>query len=143
MRTTSETSGTMLNAPTFDSQESQKKTKIKGMRKQLKTSLKWVRKQPSSITSWPFFLSSFATPVIRMLGHLTLSQRSLTLSSFLLMLFFFFPLCFIYFQHSIFHLTYPIFCLSYSTVGSLQSVFDLLLHYTLLIDSFLFLLGPC
>ena len=39
--------------------------------------------------------------------------------------FFFFPLCFIYFCHSIFHLTYPIFCLSYSTVGSLQSDFDL------------------
>ena len=29
MRTTSETSGTMLNAPTFESQESQKKTKKK------------------------------------------------------------------------------------------------------------------
>ena len=39
--------------------------------------------------------------------------------------FFFFSLCFIYFHHSIFHLTYPIFCLSYSTVGSLQSAFDL------------------
>ena len=57
--------------------------------------------------------------------------------------FFFFPLYFIYFYHSIFYLTYPIFCLCYSTVGSLQSVFDLLLHYSLLIDSFLFLLGPC
>ena len=34
MRTTSETSGTMLNAPTFESQESQKKkTKRKTMRK--------------------------------------------------------------------------------------------------------------
>ena len=39
--------------------------------------------------------------------------------------FFFFTLCFIYFHHCICHLTYPIFCLSYSTVGSLQSVFDL------------------
>ena len=29
MKTTSETSGTMLNAPTFESQESQKKTKKK------------------------------------------------------------------------------------------------------------------
>jgi len=36
------------------------------------------------------------------------------------------PLCFIYFYHSIFYLTYPIFCLGYSTVGSLQSVFDLI-----------------
>ena len=37
MRTTSETSGTMLNTPTFKSQESQKKkTKRKVMRKNLK-----------------------------------------------------------------------------------------------------------
>ena len=75
----------------------------------------------SSIFSWPFFLSS-GTPMIQMLGHLTLSQRSLRLSSF--NSFFFFPLWFIYFHHSIFHLTYPIFCIS-STVGSLQSAFDL------------------
>ena len=49
MRTTSETSWTILNPPTFESQESQKKIKRKGMRKylrryQLKTSLKWGRK---------------------------------------------------------------------------------------------------
>ena len=46
--------------------------------------------------------------------------------------FFFFPLCFIYFHLSIFHLIYPIFCLSYSTVGFLQSAFDLsycIIHY--------------
>ena len=37
----------------------------------------------SSIFSQPFFLSSSSgTPMIRMLGHLTLSQRSLRLSSF-------------------------------------------------------------
>ena len=37
MRTTSETSGTMLNAPTFESQESRKKkTKRKAMRKYLR-----------------------------------------------------------------------------------------------------------
>ena len=36
----------------------------------------------SSIFSWPFFLSSSSgTPRIQMLGHLTLSQRSLQLSS--------------------------------------------------------------
>jgi len=66
----------------------------------------------SSIFSQPFLLSSSSgTPMIRMLGHLTLSQRSLRLCSFLLIpfFFFFFPLCFIYFHHSIFHLTYPIF----------------------------------
>ena len=42
----------------------------------------------SSIFSCPFFLSSSSgTPMIQMLGHLTLSQRSLRLSSFLLILF--------------------------------------------------------
>ena len=81
----------------------------------------------SSNFSWPFFLSSSSgTPMIQMLGHFTLSQRSLSLSSFLLILFFFFPLCFIYFHHFIFYLTYPIFCLCYSTHGSLQSDFDLI-----------------
>ena len=45
----------------------------------------------SSIFSWSFFFSSFsATPMIQMLGCLTLSQRSLRLSSFLLILFSFF-----------------------------------------------------
>ena len=40
----------------------------------------------SSIFSWSFFLSSSGTPMIQMLGHLTLSQSSLRLSSFLLLL---------------------------------------------------------
>ena len=76
----------------------------------------------ASIFSWSFFLSSSSgTPMIRMLGHLTLSQRSLRLSSFLLILFSF-SLCFLYFYHSIFHLTYPIFSLRHSTLCSLQSV---------------------
>ena len=80
-----------------------------------------------SIFSCPFFLSSSSgTSMIQMLGHLTLSQRSLTLFSFLLIFFFFFPLCFIYFYHSTFYLTNPIFCLRYSTAGSLQSVFYLI-----------------
>jgi len=52
----------------------------------------------SRIFSWPFFLSSSSgTPMIRMWGHLTLSQRSLRLSSFLLILFsFFLSVSFIY-----------------------------------------------
>ena len=42
----------------------------------------------SSIFSWSFFLSSSSgTPMIQMLGRLTLSQRPLRLSSFLLILF--------------------------------------------------------
>ena len=53
--------------------------------------------------------------------------------------------CFLFrlLYHSIFSLTNPIFCLHYSTVGSLQSVFDLIyfiIHYIL---TLLFLLGPC
>jgi len=45
----------------------------------------------SSIFSCPFFLSSFAgILMVWMLGHLTLSQRSLRLSSFLFILFSFF-----------------------------------------------------
>ena len=44
-----------------------------------------------SIFSWPFFLSSSSgTPMIRMLGYFTLSQRSLSLSSFLFIFFFIF-----------------------------------------------------
>ena len=49
---------------------------------------------------------------------------------------FLFPLCFIYFHHSVFHLPYPLFCLSYSTVGSLQSAFDLnycIIYYWLIL----------
>ena len=84
----------------------------------------------SSIFSWPFFLSSSSgTPTIRILGHVTLSQRSLSLSSFLLILF-----------SSLFHLFLPfyllftnsIFFLHFFTVGSLLSVFDLIcciIHY--------------
>ena len=45
----------------------------------------------SSIFSWSFFLfSSSGTAMIQMLGHLTLSQRSLRLSSFRLIRFSFF-----------------------------------------------------
>ena len=72
----------------------------------------------STIFSCPLFLSSSGTPMIQMLGHLTLSQRSLKLSSFLLILFSFLVHLF---PPSIFHLIYPIFSLSFSTVGSLQS----------------------
>ena len=96
----------------------------------------------SSIFSWTFFLSSSSgTPMIQMLGHFTLSQRSLRLSSFILILF---SSLLHLFLPSVFYLIYPIFCFHYSTVGSLQSVFlSHLLHCSLYIDSFLFLLVPC
>ena len=107
-----------------------------------------------SIFSCPLFLSSSGTPMIQMLGQLTLPQRSLRLSSFLLIPFFFFPLCFIHFHHSIFHLTYLLFCLCYSIVGSLQSDFNLtycIVHYWLailylfyvLVKHLLHLRNPC
>ena len=41
----------------------------------------------SKIFSYPFFFSSFGIPIIQMLVHLILSQRSLRLSSVLLILF--------------------------------------------------------
>jgi len=97
----------------------------------------------SSIFSRSFFLSSSGIPMIRMLEHLTLSQRSMRLSSFLLIRFPF--SCLLHLSlPSIFYLTNAIFCLCYSIICSLQSVFlSHLLHYSLYIDSFLFLLGPC
>ena len=77
-----------------------------------------------------FLSSSSGTPMIRMLGRFTLSQRSLRLSSFLLIFF-----------SSLLHLFLPFYLLPhlsyllsqlYSTAGSLQSVFDLsycIIHY--------------
>ena len=63
----------------------------------------------SSIFSWSFFLSSsFGTPMIQMLGCLTLSQRSLRFSSFLLILFFSFLLHLFSPLYFIPHLSYPL-----------------------------------
>ena len=98
----------------------------------------------SSIFSWPFFLSSFSrTPMIQMLGHLTLSQRSLRLSSFYLILFSF--LLSASFIFTILSSTSLI--LSSAAIILLLVPFRVvlisLLHYSLLIDSFSFLPGPC
>ena len=85
----------------------------------------------SKIFSWSFFLSSSSgTPMIRMLGHLTLSQRSLRLSSFLLTHFYFF------FSDSFISTTLSstLLILSSSTICCLQSVFLSLywiIHYLL------------
>ena len=97
----------------------------------------------SSIFSWSFFLSSSSgTPMIQMLGHLTLSQRSLRLSSFLL----------IHFSFFLSDSSISTILSSNSLILSSASVillfvpsrvfFISLLHYSLYIDSFLFLLGP-
>ena len=90
-----------------------------------------------------FFWDSYGTPMIQMLGCLTLSQRSLRLSSFLLIHFSFFlsdsfistilsSTSLILYSASVILLLVPsrVFLIS-------------LLHYLLYIDSFLFLLGPC
>ena len=84
----------------------------------------------SSIFSWPFFLpSSSGAPMIRMLWHLTLSQRSLRLSSLLVILFSYLLHLFppFYFLP---HLSYLLPQLFYC--WSLQSVFDVIyciIHY--------------
>ena len=64
---------------------------INEIRITLEGTMSRITETTSSSFSWPFFLSSSSgTPMIRMLGHLTLCQRSLRLSSFLLILFSFF-----------------------------------------------------
>ena len=73
----------------------------------------------SSIFSWSFFLSSSGTPMIQMLGRLTLSQRSLRLSSFLLIRF--------------------SFVLSDSFISTILSSTSLILSYA----SVILLLVPC
>ena len=67
-----------------------------------------------------FFWDSYDSNVV----VFTLSQRSLRLSSFLLILFSFFLSA--SFISTILSSISLIFCLHYSTVGSLQSVFDLI-----------------
>ena len=98
----------------------------------------------SSIFSWSFFVSSSSgTPMIRMMGHLRLSQRSLKLSSFLLVLFsFFLSASFISTFYLLPYLSYLLPQLFYCWFPP-ECFWSQLLHYSLLIDSFLFLLDPC
>ena len=79
----------------------------------------------SSNFSWPFFLSSSSgTPMIQMLGHFTLSQRSLRLSSFLLILF-----------SSLLHLFPPFYLLPH--LSYLVSVILLLVSSRVILISFI------
>ena len=93
----------------------------------------------SSIFSQPFFLSSSSgTPMIQMLGHFTLSQRSLRLSSFILILFF----------PSLLHLFLPFYLpphLSYLLPQLFYCLFPPECFYYCIIHNCLtlFLLGPC
>ena len=93
----------------------------------------------SSIFSWSFFLSSSSgTPVIRMLGHLTLSQRSLRLSS-----------CqFFFLFSSLLHFSTILLPHLFSLLPQLfycwfppKCFFISFIAFSLYIDSFLFLLG--
>ena len=98
----------------------------------------------SRILSWSFFLSSSSgTPMIRMLRHLTLSQRSLSLSSFLLIIFPVFLLLHlfppIYFPPHLSSLLPQLFYFWFPP----ECFWFQISHYSLLIDSSLFLLNPC
>ena len=96
----------------------------------------------SSIFSWSVFLSSSSgTPMIRMLGHLTLSQRSLRLSSFLLIHFsFFLSVSFISTILSSTSLILSSASIILLLVPSRVFFKSHLLHFSSYIDSFLFLL---
>ena len=96
----------------------------------------------SNIFSWSLFLSS-GTPMIQMLRHLTLSQRSLRLSSFLLIHFsFFLSVSFIPTIPSSTSLILSSASVVLLLVPSRVFLISNLLYYSLYIDSFLFLLGP-
>ena len=92
----------------------------------------------SSVFSWHFFLSSSGTPMTWLLGHLTLSKRSLRLFSFLLIfssllnLFppFYLPPHLSYLLPLLFYCWFPPECF-----------WSHLLQYSLYIDSFLCLPG--
>ena len=89
----------------------------------------------------PFLSGSSGTPMIQMLGHLTLSQRSLRLSSLLLILFsFFFSTSFI---STILSSTSLILSSASVTLLLVPSRVLLISVTALLIDSSLFLLGAC
>ena len=99
----------------------------------------------SSIFSWSLFSSSSGTPIVWMLGCLTLFWRSLRLSSFLFILFLFFSsllnsfLWFCLLPH-LFYLLPPLFYYQFPPECFLSH----LLHCSLYSDSFFFIfLGPC
>ena len=98
----------------------------------------------SSIFSCPFYLSSSETSMIRMLEHLTLSQGSLRLSSFLLIFFFSFFLSASFISTILSSTSFILSSASAILLLALsRGLLSHLLHYSLLIDSSLFLLGPC
>ena len=89
----------------------------------------------SNVFSSPFSLSPSGTPIMQVLVHLMLSQRSLRLSSLLFSLFFFPIFCGSDFHHSVLQLIY-LFCL-------LFCYWFLLVYYSPLFVCSLVLLGLC
>ena len=90
----------------------------------------------SNIFAWPFFLSSSSgTPMIRMFMYLTLSQKCLSLSLFLL-------IHFSFFLSDSFISTFLLPLLFYYLFPP-ECFWSHLLHYSIYIYSFSFLLGPC
>ena len=79
----------------------------------------------SNIFLGPFSLSAPSqTPIMQMLMHLMLSQRSLRLFLFILFSILF---CSSDFHHSILQVIYPFFCLIYSSFDSFQCIIHLCL----------------
>ena len=99
----------------------------------------------SSIFSSPFFLSSSSgTPMIQMFWYLALLQRSLGLSSFLLIPFYFFlSASFISTILSFISLILSSASVILLLVPSRVLLTSVIALFPLLIDSSLFLLGPC
>ena len=99
----------------------------------------------SSIFSSPFFLSSSSgTPMIQMFWYLALLQRSLGLSSFLLIPFYFFlSASFISTILSSISLILSSASVILLLVPSRVLLTSVIALFPLLIDSSLFLLGPC
>ena len=84
----------------------------------------------SNIFSGPFYLSSSGTPIMRMLVHLMLSQRSLRLCPFLFILFFYFLFCSSDFHYPVFQVTYPFFCLNSSVTDCFYHTVHLYLFFS-------------
>ena len=83
----------------------------------------------SNISLGPFFLfSPSRTPIMQMLVHLMLPQRSLRLSSFLFILFLYSALW--QWFPSVSQVTYLFFCLSYSDVDSFSYIIHLCLFFS-------------
>ena len=90
--------------------------------------------------SFPSLFCPSGTPIMQILMHLVLSQRSLRVSSFLFILFSLSHES--DFHHSVFQFTYPFFCLSYSAIDYFSVFFISVIVLSISVYS-LVLLGLC